>query len=607
MRVSKMQMTAIAATLSTVATTATPATLYEESTITLLSNGSFLNNAHQMLFFDDSLSLNYGLHAQREDHVNSLSWLNQDTWITPFLPQIKATQELQKQIAERHTMSEATHDSRIFVEIRPQGLEVEAQPLTFDHVSGPVGIMRELAKDGATSDYVFAAVGINTDDIIMTQKYTDPNGIYPIGAKVPMNNPDILHSENARVAVAFTQEMGSIQELQFVLPHDADPDEDITISLKNMNGDVTHTIAANDYQIIPANQSRFANVADIGDVPDFLVLVIKNDAENLSIIHDTILGNGSFEVQAISPMGRLVPSPAAFGPDMAAHLNAAYTQLSAPQFYFATPTSDVQRLYSYDPDSEFIGALEKQCVFLGLQDMSETDRSNIRIFNALVEAGTGVRPRDFERGYVAVNQFNELVAAGSAAWLGSNVETQTARVSGSAPTGFLTEGGELLSGCTDDNIVTWSTPVTSTAYNSVTTVTMGGVTSLFTGVTTTRTGITVTPGTNEYPSTPPTAVVPIEGAEWIAVIAAEKIDLATGFTKIASPVRKFFEENWTPLEPGSLLLGSAIGMLFARRRLIHTFTTAKNAIVDTTKMATTSLKTNPAKVIKTVGQSIGLG
>lgn len=595
--------TLVLATTTAYSTPVSYGDLFTEKSATALT----LNDSIILHDLDEKTLFSDGIFNQNTTRTQIAFWdtFSKNPTLTPdILVQIREKRELKTSIAERHIMSAPNSDGRVFVEIRPQGLSVNTQPLTFDHVSGPVGIVREKAAGNSTNDYVFAAVGINTNDIIMTQVKEDPRGIYPIGAKVPMRNNDILKSENSRAAVAFTPEMGAIQELQFILPHYADPDENITISLKDTNGEVTQVIDANHYQIIPANQSRFANVAEIGSVPDFLVLVIKNDAANLSAIYDTMLHNGSFEVQAMSigekngvSMGRLVPSPVAFGPNMAAHLKAAYAQLPAPQFYFATPTADVQRLYSFDPNSTPVDHVAQQCVFLGLQDMSKAERAHIRIFNALVEGGTGVRPRDFEKGYVAVDKFNNLVAAGSAAWLGSNVETQTARVSGSAPTGFLTEGGELLSGCTDHNVVTWSTPVISNPYESITDSPYFPITDLsYVSITDffTRTSTTTS-------ATPITTVpaVPIEGAERIPVMIAEKIDKVTSFTKIAPPVRNFFEKNWTPLESGALFLEGAIAIMAifgsgaGRRRLSSAFTSADSDIVDTTRIVAANLQSVP--------------
>ncbi|MEZ5903029.1 MAG: hypothetical protein R3D88_06940 [Alphaproteobacteria bacterium] len=375
-----------------------------------------------------------------------------------------------------------------------------------------------------------------------------------------MTAPDINHSENSRVSAMFTPEMGAIEELQIVLPHDADPKAEITLSLKNNNGETTEVLDANDYQIIPANKSRFANVAEIGDVPDFLVLVIKNDAEALSKIYDTILANGNFEVNAMSPMGRLVPTPFAFGEGMADHLEKTYAELERPSFYFYEASQNLQRRIVFDPKAEPVDHDVKKCVFLGLQDMDAQALSKVRVVPGTETDGTGIRPRSF-KALVALDEFNNLVAAGSQAWWGVNYVTNQARVSGSAPTGFLTNGGELLSGCTADNVTQMRPPMTTETFNLITQLTTGVTTS---GSTSTRVPLIPVypggPGDNpkEEPPVVTPAPVPIEGAEWIFVKAAGQLDKATGFTRIEEPVRNFFDKHWTPLESGSLLLGSAL-------------------------------------------------
>lgn len=334
------------------------------------------------------------------------------------------------------TQNGAIHDLR-YATFEPIGVTSEQAPMTFTHVGGTVGITDEII-DGETKRYVVAYTGIDTDAAIMEQVTADPRGIHNIGDLVTTDSPDIKISENARVAAMFTQEQGGIEELQISVGYDMVEDEDIVLTLRDSDGEVIRTIDANEFQV--------------QETPDFLVLIIKDDEQALSAIYDNMLANGSFDVEARSPMGRKVLSEFDFGPYFAQDVDLAYSRLNEPGYHFDA-TQEFKRRVAYDPEAAVVNKDVTECVFLGLQELSDEQLEGIRVVMGEVTDGTAMPTRDFT-ALVALDEFNNVVAAGSQAWWGINYETDTVRRSGSSDTRFTTNGGNVFSGCTDDKITT---------------------------------------------------------------------------------------------------------------------------------------------------------
>lgn len=359
--------------------------------------------------------------------------------------------------AENHNRVQATLTSNedangiVYATIEPVGVTVDEAPLTFTHVAGPVGVLEETLKGGHSKRYVGAFTGIDTDALIMEQVDPDPRGIHPVGTLVSTQDPDIKVSENARVAAMFMPEKdGGLEELQISVGYDMLDNEDIKLSLIGADGQLVQTIDANDFQV--------------KKVPDFLVLVIKDNPEALKAIYDNMQADGSFNVEARSPMGRKVLGHFGFGEGFGEHLEQGYAALETPGFFFS-PSQEFKRRVAYDPHAEPVAHDIQKCVFLGLQDMSDAQLEDIKVVMGTVTDGTATLPRDFT-ALVALDKNFNLIAAGSHAWWGANYQTNQLRLSGSSPTRFTTNGGNVFSGCTKDNVTPLAPPVAPPTYYS---------------------------------------------------------------------------------------------------------------------------------------------
>lgn len=349
-----------------------------------------------------------------------------------------------ERIAETLQTTQEGGEGIVFATFEPLGVESGQTPLTFTHVSNAVGILEQEVAGEEMKRSVTAHVGIDTAGSIFEQVTQDPRGIHQVGELVTTADKDIRISENARVAALFTQEKGGIEELQIGVGYDMQPNENIEIILRDANGAVVTTIDANDFQVIPENDIQDA------ETRDYLVLLIKDDAEALAAIYDNMQAGGTFNVEAFSPMGRKGLSEFTFGETFAQDLDQGYAALSTPGFAFDADTAFKRRI-AFDPNAEPINHNVEECVILGLDQLSDADLEDIRVVLGEVTDGTGTLTRNFI-AKVALDGDNNVVAFGSEAMWGANMETDTLRLSGSIETGFITNGGEVLNGCTDDKI-----------------------------------------------------------------------------------------------------------------------------------------------------------
>ena len=371
-----------------------------------------------------------------------------DLFKSEFADQIAAIQAAAEarraSVAETLELTQNGGDNIVYATFEPVGVESGQTPLTFTHVSNAVGILEQELPSGEMKRSVTAHVGIDTAGSVFEQVTADPRGIHPVGDLVTTADEDIRISENARVSALFTPEQGAIEELQIGVGYDMQPNENIEIILRDGNGEVVRTIDANEFQVIPDN-----NIQD-AETRDYLVLLIKDDAEALATIYDNMQAGGTFNVEAFSPMGRKGLSEFTFGETFAADLDAGYAQLAQPGFAFDADTAFKRRV-AYDPNAEPIDHDLAECVILGLDQLPESERQDIRVIFGEVTDGTGTLTRNFI-AKVALDAEDNVVAFGSEAMWGANMDTNTLRLSGSIETGFITNGGQVLNGCTDDQI-----------------------------------------------------------------------------------------------------------------------------------------------------------
>lgn len=406
--------------------------------------------------------------------------------------------------ADAVDLSPADAEGTRYITFTPEGIDYKGNDLSFTHVSGPVGIMKERTPTGIQK-YVFATTGIEPGEAQFKQVEQDPRGMTPVGTTGQIDDiPGVKYSENARSAVKFTSDR-ELKEMQIGVGYDMLPDRDIEFELIAPTGEKL-TIDANQFQVVAERASLINQGNEVGD---YLAFVIKEDSEVLQAIQANIEAGGEFNIIGQSGQGRVNIANLDFGDRFKAHLDNGFDELRSASFHFSM-SEEFQRRVAYNVNGpEITDPGAKACIFLSL---TEEQKKSATIVAGQITDGTATYPRNWE-AHVALDENGTPIALGSPAMWGSNLDSGRTVISGSATTAFTTSGGTIQSGCTPDYTTTLLPPT----YTAPPSILIPGTPLVgFPGLPGTP-GVPGLPGIPNDPDNPgdPIAPVPLPAPFWL--------------------------------------------------------------------------------------------
>jgi len=425
------------------------------------------------------------------------------------------------------------------------GIIAEGTAKTFEAVQGAEDFF--VAQDIGGAAYGLFAQGLEPDSYTYVQEAE--GGSYPVGTEIDPAN--LNFSENARVSVKI--ELGEDGS-----PHFTSAFAGIGFDMEPAGINIT---LQSDGSVIDATQYH------VTDVPDHIHIKISG-REDLDAIQTSLVNGDGFRIGASSTLGRRAETHTIAGEgDFARDIDLTASTLREGTDFRFEPVHLVQRVLQYSTTATPLdSSVADSCETLGLSNLGLT-ANDVVLLPARVIAGTGVLPRESE-AIVAVNpnDLTQVLAAAERYFVGQSMGEDGEFHSTISRSAANDHDAIQYGGCTGDITQTGAPAVSETTRTWVPPVVdrTRGTNSVFQDVTTGFFGSTTTTGRTTYTDTgttnpPYVAPVPIEGAERYVVDGAKLIDdFTNGATNFEAPVRNFLERYWTPLESGSILLGSAI-------------------------------------------------